>query len=655
MDEATSKPGEGKPGTETLLQQALFTVGGRRVQEIDSIINVGRRDTVLIGQLDNELRCLDDLVCQLRARRNACCPLFRLPPEIFSEIVTIVAIHSPPGPLRDVGQSRELKGMRTPPRTLGWITLGHVCRQFRALVLNLPTLWASAVTSLPNTQEIFLERAKAAPLTIMLDTDKHPIPLPKDTIKFAVDNFHRARVFEVRESGRMPVTVLTPAAFKQLEQPQPLPLERMIAAIDEVIHFPDGWVDRYNLPPLNAPRLQHLSFKNMYFPSTSTSLTYLELVRSGPSALVGIPPPADDILTALRFLPRLQVLRLIKTIPVLTDLPARRRDEAISLPHLTELWAYGPRTCCLALWSHLIVPVTANLRFRVDYVDNRDLDFEDDGVNSLAPFTDPHRMDFLRALSTHVRASRDITGLSIFDDDAEESIRICLCVREENAIGDPDEGWTGPFARGFAFRLDVTFYRWECQEPHFVDVFECVVAEYGLAGVAVLELGSLMDYGTRKWRELLDKFKNVHTLALDGMPTSSLMKALGTPASDSPLLLPALKSVQLSSLVLYQGTTDQGDYDFLDGMNYQAFLDLWTWRSAQERGLQQIILDNLDMEPAHPVTESVTTDGFIARLKEIVPSVELKEEHPQYAHSQALLASALLGAAMPVGTPYKRL
>ncbi|KZV64217.1 hypothetical protein PENSPDRAFT_656753 [Peniophora sp. CONT] len=86
------------------------------------------------------------------------------PDDIFNEILDAVAYIEPAGqPTRNRDHQRETW------QTLGWIRLTHVCRRWRYIGLNRPSLWASVVTNFPRASEIMIARAKNAPFTLRLD------------------------------------------------------------------------------------------------------------------------------------------------------------------------------------------------------------------------------------------------------------------------------------------------------------------------------------------------------------------------------------------------------------------------------------------------------------------------------------------------------
>ncbi|VDB91590.1 unnamed protein product [Peniophora sp. CBMAI 1063] len=84
---------------------------------------------------------------------------------VVCEILYLLAVIDPPGSVR----------YAYPPRkTLGWINVTHVCRRWRAIGLDLASLWATNVSAFPNVNaftQAAIARARETDVVITLERD----------------------------------------------------------------------------------------------------------------------------------------------------------------------------------------------------------------------------------------------------------------------------------------------------------------------------------------------------------------------------------------------------------------------------------------------------------------------------------------------------
>jgi F-box-like len=77
--------------------------------------------------IDDKIKPLEDSIRVLKCRRNALAPISTLPPEILTEIFSILS-HS--------AYDNEKVGY------LAWLWVTHVCHNWREIALNHPRLWS---------------------------------------------------------------------------------------------------------------------------------------------------------------------------------------------------------------------------------------------------------------------------------------------------------------------------------------------------------------------------------------------------------------------------------------------------------------------------------------------------------------------------------
>ncbi|TDL22617.1 hypothetical protein BD410DRAFT_788440 [Rickenella mellea] len=97
--------------------------------------------------IDAELQCLTHSIITLKSRRNEFCFINKLPPEIATNIF------------------HRVRAGVSPRR---WIMVTHVCRHWRRMALECPSLWGSVSLARTRRQELnaFMARAKSTPLIV---------------------------------------------------------------------------------------------------------------------------------------------------------------------------------------------------------------------------------------------------------------------------------------------------------------------------------------------------------------------------------------------------------------------------------------------------------------------------------------------------------
>lgn len=136
------------------------------------------------SHVDAVATALDSLNRQYSVYRNTVIPrISSLPVEALKSIFKYVSEEERPrGPI-DVQKLKEshddwIDDMLEPEQlneleqsgTLGFIRLGHVCHQWRSILLDCPDIWAANVGTLPLGFDKMLQRAGQRPLTVCSNT-----------------------------------------------------------------------------------------------------------------------------------------------------------------------------------------------------------------------------------------------------------------------------------------------------------------------------------------------------------------------------------------------------------------------------------------------------------------------------------------------------
>lgn len=136
-----------------------------------------------LAQFDAEIERMNNYTINLKRRRSALVPVFRLLPEILTIIFRMIATFDIIG---------------TSPASLSF---SHVCHSWRKLALNCPMLWTHLPIKLsPLTQEL-LTRSKTLPLTITVEITNEDLLASLAYILFRSNRTEGLRLTEVEKSG----------------------------------------------------------------------------------------------------------------------------------------------------------------------------------------------------------------------------------------------------------------------------------------------------------------------------------------------------------------------------------------------------------------------------------------------------------------------
>lgn len=304
-------------------------------------------------RLDRELSELHNMTCALRTRRNVLVPIARLPFEILAHIFALVASESVPRPYTTLHASHTGAS-----GSLGWIVVTHVCRQWRAVAMNSPWLWANCVCALPVAVCDLLVRSRNVPIIVSHDLGRYRVKHgPLKAIKLTLTQISRVKVLQlcIDEDS------LDALTKTQLATPAPLltSLEISLSA-DVRLSFLHRLA---SLPPNifagEAPRLRRVSLVNCTIPWTSgilTGLTHIEIRLQSLTGPVEALPTSDQIFTVLGHCPELQELVLVETLP--ESGPTR---EQLYLPRLQRLVLSDKALSCAHFFQNISIPPGATL------------------------------------------------------------------------------------------------------------------------------------------------------------------------------------------------------------------------------------------------------------------------------------------------------
>ncbi|VDB95375.1 unnamed protein product [Peniophora sp. CBMAI 1063] len=244
---------------------------------------------------------------------------------------------------------------------LGFIKASHICRQWRRILLSLPSLWSRHVFTFPQPVAVhaILERTRAAPLRM----DR--LYLRPQSFELLHEVLPRTATLDLStQRSALTLDAFTDVVRSLCTEPVPQLTHAKIVyePLNGALLFNSGASSQ---PPMSAPRLQHLTLINTFFPFELPSLTHLKLSwQPKPDARL----PAATLLAGLRASPQLRSVELSHTLSDGLLDESLATAPRIVLPHLTHLAVKDEAQLVFAL-AGLIVG-SPELHFEAELVDD---------------------------------------------------------------------------------------------------------------------------------------------------------------------------------------------------------------------------------------------------------------------------------------------
>ncbi|KZV70351.1 hypothetical protein PENSPDRAFT_752669 [Peniophora sp. CONT] len=343
--------------------------------------------------IDAELNGITLLLSAVKERRNELALPSLLPPEILARIFSFLSAATP----------INLVGNRFGPgRTLGWVLVSHVCRRWRHVCLNQPSLWTDLHTDGRHPWDMFLERAKGAPLFIEGSLK------PSGLVKSILEHRHHIQRLVLGEIHPRQMFELVNGLVGPLHQLRVLELSGRAHDLPSISRpsLSTNFLTEF------APNIEHLGLMGVLFPwgegsSSITSLHY-ELFPSAHTHPIPQSHTLDNVMRTLHKLPALRHLTLHNALP---DGSLRPDADVIALPHLASIDLISDNDSCWYLWSRICIPSTATIRMH--------------GKGNISA---PIESLIARTLRAHLRSSPHLTyqWMSIDLSPNAESVRLSL-------------------------------------------------------------------------------------------------------------------------------------------------------------------------------------------------------------------------------------
>ncbi|KAH9070761.1 hypothetical protein EDB83DRAFT_2262311 [Lactarius deliciosus] len=301
--------------------------------------------------IDAEIRSLEESLRALRRRRNALAPISSLPPELFAAILSFLRL-PPSGTVLLGGE---------PDRYLSWLSVAHVCHEWREVALNHPFFWSHVdfTTLTPTGATEMLIRAKSVPLYLEAWFPKHEC----DWDKARFSTFQKELQPRVSHISQLAISAQRFSLERLLEGlVLPAPILQYLSLSGK--KYQRSILERPLIPvPVtlfdgSTPRLSRLDLRDCDISWKSPlfrGLKHLKISRLS----AGARPKLSFWLDALEEIPQLKTLVLHSASPI-SSFPFDV-ERTVTLPSLTYFdISASPDDCGLAL-AHLVLPALSSL------------------------------------------------------------------------------------------------------------------------------------------------------------------------------------------------------------------------------------------------------------------------------------------------------
>ncbi|KZV70355.1 hypothetical protein PENSPDRAFT_752674 [Peniophora sp. CONT] len=297
----------------------------------------------LRARLDVEAAAILHVLSAVNERRNELALPSMLPPEVLTHIFSCLVVLDPVRLTKTYHQSS--------PKTLGWLCITHVCRRWRNICIDQPSLvWSRLSPDGSHPWEVFLERARGCPLIISgaLTID----PFATERVRSMLQRQHQVQELSLAYIYPRDVEHIVEGLTGPLPYLQTLQLSSSANPVRDD-PFPSL---HWRLLSDAAPQLRHLGLEGVGYPwgCGSPNLTHFHYASS--TDLLHMRTKSHsfaDVVSSLQSMPALTSLKLLDALP---NYPSNFHPHEILLLHLEELHISSRDDSCWRLWSQLNHP-----------------------------------------------------------------------------------------------------------------------------------------------------------------------------------------------------------------------------------------------------------------------------------------------------------
>ncbi|KZV70353.1 hypothetical protein PENSPDRAFT_752671 [Peniophora sp. CONT] len=304
-------------------------------------------------RLDAEEAGIRLLLSAVNERRNELALPSMLPPEVLAHVFSyLITLDSTDLLMKNDPYRR---------RTFGCVSVTHVCRRWRSIATNQPSLWTHISPHMGRPWEVFLERAKGYPLAVKGILGGVGIST-SERIRSILDR--------QRQLQELSITCIRHPDLEEIVAglTGPLPLLQTLSLYASTASIHDTRPQLHSdLLSHFAPELRRLDLTSIAFPwgCGSANLTYFHYTHVG--RRLTMPPllhTFDEVISSLKAMPALKSLKLDNALPEHNPEHSDSRD--VRLPRLEDLRLMECNDSCWYLWSRLDIPPSASIHIAQD-------------------------------------------------------------------------------------------------------------------------------------------------------------------------------------------------------------------------------------------------------------------------------------------------
>ncbi|VDC03629.1 unnamed protein product [Peniophora sp. CBMAI 1063] len=592
-----------------------FPEASALIRQANDAATAGRLSPQLEQRIDEDILELEGALQQLRAARNACRPLLRLPLEVLGEIAEILVSIWPAytGYPKStvIGFSFDYS-TRGPGLKLGWVLLGHVCHKLRSALLARTDLWAQNICSLSRKANALLSYCGSAltHIDMLHDIKGYADYIPSSFIDLVVKCLPTSRMISIKERGRQDnsgasmLRSIKPSTFSVVPYPH---LEHLSLQSD--IQPNQSRATRVlTLPIMVAPLLRSLHLKNYTLPLDPSGLTSLTLEFNEPTYFLS----SGALLGVLRRSPQLIQLKLHNCI---TELPQKAEAGPVPMTQLETVDIKDTLRRCVGILCHLASPTSTQYTLRIDNTTDAQ---EPTHLEPLVPFL-------------QTRDTPSMTGLGLFMGSTESGFALYksapLSVSGKLHYSGPSLFSAG---HGYHEQVHITFthgtHDGGTQVQRIINSLSTATDCGTIEALGIILWSGSVSYSSAFWKSIFAHFPGVATLSIAFMWNyAALYDALAVPFSfghssdvQDDIMLPRLS-------YLWPDVLDLRATSLL-GLTSTRFLRMLSSRSQAGKPIGRLRTGMLLVQDPVEAREELVPS--IEELVELVEIDEVDERHP---------------------------
>ena len=299
----------------------------------------------VLRRIDEEMTRLMSSLYDLRFQRNTLLPISRPPTEILAEIF-----------VRGARDHHHMSYCEPAMGTPKWVNVSYVCRQWRDVALNCPTLWSHPFMGSPWCTKVLLARSGRVPLKICIGISFQLQQWSGQFRPFMEKVADRAEHIQELCLHLWDLYTCLVAFLR------PCSRAPRLQVLEIRGHGPLSSVERiFNG---ETPSLRKLDLTNVDMPWHSFQLSNL-ISLSVENVRNPFQPTMVEHLTALRSMHDLVDLHLCDALPSARSFLADadiNTFQTVNLPHLSRLLIHAPLSTVVAFLSCVNMPPGAEMK-----------------------------------------------------------------------------------------------------------------------------------------------------------------------------------------------------------------------------------------------------------------------------------------------------